>query len=115
MGARVIFNIKHSNEMYVCIYSHWGEDTRYQDLARAIDVARPRWDDESYFTRILISQLVNNDWNQELHYGVWPSSSPCLDETNIEIDLTDKTVMDVSGLFTFSEFVKAFLREVVNA
>jgi hypothetical protein len=41
-----------------------------ENLANAVQAARPRWTDESYATRICISQLINDGWNQETGWGI---------------------------------------------
>ena len=39
-------------------------------LATAINKARPRWEDESYATRICISQIIGDEWDQEYSWGI---------------------------------------------
>jgi hypothetical protein len=39
-------------------------------LADAVIVARPRWTDSSYATRIAISQIVADQWNMETGWGL---------------------------------------------
>ena len=39
-------------------------------LADAVIAARPRWNDPAYATRIAVSQLINNDWNDETGWGL---------------------------------------------
>ena len=39
-------------------------------LADAVIKARPRWNDESYATRIVISQLIGDQWNMETGWGL---------------------------------------------
>ena len=104
MGARVIYNFKQSDGMYVCLYSHWGEDNRHNDLADALDKALPRWNDESYCIRIVVSQLIGDEWDDETGFGLWASKEPCYDETWIEIDLAAQTVIDESGEHSFVTF-----------
>jgi hypothetical protein len=44
MGARTNFHFKQGDN-YLTLYSHWGGDSKMQDLAYAISMAEPRWDD----------------------------------------------------------------------
>jgi hypothetical protein len=44
------------------------------NLAMAVDKARGRWADESYATRICISQLVGSEWNTETGWGMQVNS-----------------------------------------
>jgi hypothetical protein len=41
-----------------------------ENLANAVEQARPRWTDESYATRIAISQLINDEWASETGWGI---------------------------------------------
>lgn len=54
----------------IVLYQHWGGYQMMHNLATALDKARPRWTDESYATRIIISNLIGDDWSQELGYGI---------------------------------------------
>ena len=55
------------------IYSHWGgHRILSRGLSDAIQAGRGRWDDQSYLGRIILSQLVGEDWNQNLSWGLSP-------------------------------------------
>ncbi len=108
MGARVIFNLKQSDGNYVCLYSHWGETTALEDCAHAIAKARPRWGDESYSARIIISHIIGENWAQELGFGIWASNEPCTDEEWLEIDLAGQEVTSREGKYSFDSFVQSF-------
>lgn len=105
MGARVIFNIKQTDESFICLYSHWGEYTALEDTARALNKARERWDDETYAARIIISQIIGDKWDDELGFGLWVSNEPCTDEMWVLIDLPNQTVTAQDGEHTFEQFV----------
>ena len=105
MGARVFFNIKQDENTYISLYSHWGEYTRFSDLANALDKARPRWGDVSYATRIIISQLIGTEWDSEIGYGLFAGTEPLIDESNLEVDITNKTVTDETGTHDFDTFI----------
>jgi hypothetical protein len=70
MGDRANFGFRQSNENVVFLYGHWAGHGMLEKLADAVTAARPRWTDESYATRIAISHLVGEDWNQELGWGL---------------------------------------------
>jgi len=71
MGDRAVIGFKADKEAIpVFLYSHWGGSDRYRDAMRAIEAARPRWDDPAYATRIGISQIVENYWSEELGFGI---------------------------------------------
>jgi hypothetical protein len=40
------------------------------NLASAVSAAEPRWQDESYATRIAISNLIGEDWAHETGWGL---------------------------------------------
>ena len=108
MGARVVFNIKQDEGNYICLYSHWGEHTALEDAGRAIAKARPRWGDDSYCARIIVSQLIGNEWDSETGFGLWASSSDGAyggDHPDIIIDLVNRTVQDETGTHSFTDFI----------
>jgi len=108
MGDRIVYTFKQDKELSVNLYSHWGGCDRFLDLARALKVAEPRWDDMSYCIRIVISQLIGDSWNSELGFGIWASNSDGDnggDHPDITIDLINKTVTDETGTHTFNDFI----------
>lgn len=72
MGDRANFGFRENAEApIVNLYAHWGGYEMMATLAHAISAARPRWTDSGYATRIAISQIVGDDWNGELGYGIY--------------------------------------------
>lgn len=104
MGDRVIYNIKQGENQFVCFYAHWGLSSAFQDLARALDKGRSRWDDPSYLTRIIVSQIVGDQWDETTGFGLWVSAEPCDYEENFLVDLVEKTVTAVDGTKSFEDF-----------
>ena len=70
MGDRENFGFKQSNGDVIMLYGHWAGYDMLKNLATAVLAARPRWTDESYATRIAISQLIGNDWASETGWGL---------------------------------------------
>ena len=70
MGDRVNLGIKTSNGDTVFLYLHYGGMDRHEVLAEAISHAMLRENDESYFTRILVSRVIGTDWNKETSVGM---------------------------------------------
>jgi hypothetical protein len=70
MGDRANFGFKQSNGDVIMLYGHWAGHNMLANLASAVQAARPRWTDESYATRISISQLVGEDWKSETGWGL---------------------------------------------
>ena len=70
MGDRANFGFKQSNENTIFLYGHWAGHGMLERLANAVEAARPRWTDESYATRICVSQIVGEDWKAETGWGL---------------------------------------------
>ena len=70
MGDRATFVIEQADGNAIYLYGHWAGDGMMDRLATAIDKARPRWSDETYATRICISQIIGDQWDQEYSWGL---------------------------------------------
>jgi hypothetical protein len=95
MGARVNFIFNDGTPHAVGLYSHWGADSWEHDLAQAIKHAEPRKGDYSYWTRMVISHLIQNELLDETGYGIYainPTSTPSIYDEVVEIDLVKSTV-----------------------
>lgn len=109
MGDRIVYSIKQADGLSLNLYSHWGGSGRFVDLANALKAAEPRWDDESYAARIIISNLINSGWDSETGFGLWASNEEGAyyggDHQDITIDIPNKTVNDETGTHTFEQFI----------
>lgn len=108
MGDRIVYTIKQDKDLSLNLYSHWGGYDRFEDLARALKAAEPRWSDSSYAARIIVSQLIGDQWNEETGFGLWASNEGGDyggDHPDITIDLVNKTVSDETGIHTFEQFI----------
>ena len=96
MGARINFVFKNNKGPHVVLYSHWGQDEWKTDIAAALDHARPRWSDESYCTRMIISYLIQYQLLDQHGFGIYAISdiSQDLGEQTIIIDMVSQTVGD---------------------
>lgn len=91
----------------MALYSHWGEDSMYPDLAAALQHALPRMGDESYFIRMAISHLIQHNILDETGFGIYacdPSDQAFMDHP-ITIDLTDGTVGSGEDWHSIQDFV----------
>jgi hypothetical protein len=70
MGDRANFGFKQSNDETIVLYGHWAGHDMLGNLASAVETARPRWTDESYATRIVISNLVGDNWHELTGWGL---------------------------------------------
>lgn len=76
MGDRVNLGLRTSDGNTIFLYLHWGGYDRHSILARAIKTAMTRDGDESYFTRIFVSQIIGVDWNRETGAGMLINKLP---------------------------------------
>lgn len=108
MGDRIVYTIKQDKDLSVNLYSHWGGYDRFINLAAALKAAEPRWNDSSYCTRIIVSQLIGDSWKDETGFGLWASNEDGAyggDHPDITINLVDKTVEDETGIHDFNSFI----------
>jgi hypothetical protein len=110
MGARCTFVFKQSEDLAVALYSHWGEDSMYQDLALALQHAKPRSGDKEYYVRMAISYLMQDAILEETGFGIYacdPNDLGFMDHP-ILIDLTDSTIshdgVDHKSIGSFIEY-----------
>jgi hypothetical protein len=110
MGARINFVFKDSETgPLVVLYSHWGQDSWQTDLAAAMEHAKPRWQDSSYGTRMIISHLIQHSILDETGFGIYAIDNDGyeLGEQTIIIDFTNKTVTDNVSV-SWDKFVSAY-------
>ena len=117
MGARVNFVFKTElDKPYIALYSHWGENSWREDLAIAIDKARPRlaMGDVPYSTRIIIDQLTKDGRDLETGFGIYlTDTTENFYDTVVEIDMTTQMVNDSGNWHSFESFVN-YMEEVIN-
>jgi hypothetical protein len=116
MGARINFVFKDSEDgPSVVLYSHWGQDSWEPDLAEALQHARPRIDDSSYGTRMIISYLIQHNILDETGYGIYAINGNNYDlgEQTVIIDFVNKTITDNHPV-EFGAFVNAYGSKVLT-
>lgn len=98
------------------LYSHWGGESRHEDLAHAIAKALPRWTDPSYATRICVSQIIGSDWDSETGFGLFSCRlSECFsgwnDREPLMVDWHGKTVSiaESGEVITLDAYVRRWL------
>ena len=94
MGARCTFVFKQSEDLAVALYSHWGEDSMYTDLAQALQHAAVRKGDNEYYVRMAISYLMQDSILEETGFGIYACNPNDLGFADhpILIDLTNNTI-----------------------
>ena len=110
MGARINFVFQDSEQgPRVVLYSHWGETEWQRDLAMALQHAKPRLNDSSYGTRMIISYLIQDSILDETGFGIYAIDGDGLDlgEKTVLVDFINKTVTDNVSV-PFDKFVAAY-------
>jgi hypothetical protein len=94
MGDRANVGIRTSNNNTIFLYLHWGGMDRHETLAKAISHAMLRDGDESYFTRIFVSRVIDTDWDKETGVGMAINELPSSgDGYDVPVyDYTNKTI-----------------------
>ena len=125
MGDRATFVFEQEDGNAIYLYGHWAGEGMMANLATAIDKASVRWSDEPYATRICISQMIGNEWNQETGWGL--STYFCDSEHSVPVvNWKDQTVkliphswdkkFDMNAepkfVMSFDSFVKKFSRSL---
>ena len=113
MGARINYIFKDSlSEPSVALYSHWGETDWQTDIAAALDHARPRWTDDSYATRMMISYLIQDSVLEETGFGIYAVNGPNyeLGDTTVVVDFIERTIYEAGSdvKVNWDAFVQAY-------
>lgn len=72
MGDRAVAGFKaNSKTPTMFLYQHHSGEGQNQWFAEALEAARPRWTDDTYASRIMVSHLVGNEWTSETGFGLY--------------------------------------------
>jgi hypothetical protein len=115
MGARINFVFKDSEDgPSVVLYSHWGQSEWETDIAGALQHAKPRWEDSSYGTRMMISYLMQHNILDETGFGIYAINGNNYDlgEQTVVIDFTNKTITDNVSV-DWDNFVLAYSPKIL--
>jgi hypothetical protein len=116
MGDRMVigFQAKPADSI-IYLYSHWGGEAQKEILAHALQKAESRWSNSDYATRICISQIIGDSWNDTLGFGISVNyfSSPDYDTIQVvewhsgEVSIREANnpdnVLDTISLETFCQ------------
>jgi hypothetical protein len=120
VGDRANFGFRDRKGDTVFLYGHWAGYEMLANLANAVEKARPRWTDESYATRICISQLVAEDWNSETGWGIQVNELgdnehkiPVIDWSNQTFTLYDYDLKTLIFSMSIDDFCTKYSRVLV--
>jgi hypothetical protein len=112
MGARINYVFKDSDtEPAVVLYSHWGETEWRRDLAMALKHSKPRWTDDTYAARMMISYLTQDSVLEETGFGIYAVNGPNYNtgDTTVVVDLrTQKVIDDQGNSVPWALFIEAY-------
>ena len=117
MGARINYIFKDVEaavgepSSHVVLYSHWGETEWQRDIAMALLHAKPRWSDASYFTRMMISYLIQDSVFSSTGFGIYAINNinEDLGDTTVVIDISKETIIDNQGnVLDWQLFIEAY-------
>ena len=77
--------------------------------------AKPRWSDASYFTRMVISYLIQDSVFSETGFGIYAINdiNEDLGDTTVVIDISKETIIDNQGnVLDWQLFIEAYMPKV---
>ena len=128
MGDRANFGLRQIDGNTIFIYGHWAGHNMLAKFAKALDACGARAPhDEAYANRIIISQLVGEDWAGELGWGIAINYLPDNEHKVPVYDFSDDTVTlydfdwtasvltDKIVSFTREEFINRYSHTLIGA
>ena len=118
MGARINYIFKNSlTQPSVVLYSHWGETEWQRDLAMALEHSKPRWIDDSYATRMIISYLIQDCVLEETGFGIYAMQGPDYEvfDFTVVVDFVNKTIYELGSdvHVRWNAFIEAYNPKVL--
>lgn len=108
-SINIYFVFPKQNEM-VELYSNWGGYNVDKWLSAAIAHAKPRWDDDSYATRMVISHILYDSILDETGWGI--SAKRYFEEGDNGYRMVDwelqKVITSLGDHHSFNEYVRLF-------
>ena len=112
MGNRASVIIKQNDKQGIEIYGHWAGNNIVNTLPHALKVAEERFDDISYFTRIITHNILDDiaDKDKETSAGLaiceWNESNHIdLNNYTVFIDPFEKMVICNNTEFSFENII----------
>jgi hypothetical protein len=125
MGDRrnVIVTASDTAEAQVALYTHWSGSELPQTVASALDRARDRWDDPTYLTRVIFSEMIKAESSDDVIEAlmsttglgieaILPGSENYCEASpgyDLYVDVKAQTVYDGDETtYSFERFVEAY-------
>jgi hypothetical protein len=129
MGDRANFGLRQTDGNTIFVYGHWAGYEMLAQFANALDYAQNagRLDDPAYGTRIVISQLIGDDWKGDLGWGITVNyltdnehRVPVYDFSTREVTLYDfdwkkGTLTDSIVTFPLNDFIRKYSKTLIGA
>jgi hypothetical protein len=104
MGSRINYVFDDGTDALTVLYSHWGQSNWEDDLLGALEHAKPRHKDYSYFTRMIISYLIQDSVLGATGFGIYSVARSELDsvmfEQTVILDLVNDRIKLDNGMST---------------
>lgn len=123
MGDRssIIIRQHSCDDKGIEIYGHWAGTQIIRELPRALKVARARWHDEEYFTRVIIQNILNYiaDPYSDLSCGIGitdnykQSNHGDLEYNPVIINGFDREVAIGKDIFTFESIINPLTEQEI--
>lgn len=107
MGDRANIMIKEEGGGEIYLYSHWGGYDLPRVLANALDRGRGRWNDEPYLSRIIFSEMVKDQIEEDTGYGLSTYRTDW-EYDDLIVDVKSQRVNGRGEGMSFDEFVTAY-------
>ena len=103
--------------MSLAFYTHWTGSDSINDIALALILGRPRWDDFGYFARILFNVMTRHDAIGTTGFGIYPvvnGTSPMEPSPEYDpiVDLDSQTVTVEGKSYSFEGIIDAYFDKV---
>jgi hypothetical protein len=117
MGDRGNIVMKYEGGQEIWFYAHWSGSDMAAILASALERGRGRWNDDSYLSRIIFCELIEDDVNGTTGFGISPHM--CDNEHVIlvvdcqaqKVSLRGEKSGPLPAVWTFEQFAKLSTEE----
>lgn len=106
MGDKGNIHIKEKGGKDIYLYTHWTGEALPSILKSALVRGKGRWSDESYLTRIIFSEMIQDDVMSETGYGISTYKTDSNHE-DLVVDMKNNTITTRdSEVLTFEEYCR---------